>query len=600
MNNNNILLSCLYDDLGALAGITSEPRVLSHLKDALLDSIESAGMNEIDRSLVRRISSTFGLLPPVDCFVSDPLFIEWFKKVYQLICFTLKVKQKTFTNEQETAYLKKIDQIEAENRALRIDPNGDLIRMARYLLRRCNEELDLSYHKIAKFAHHGPGAVFDRTTHDDKSWWSAEFRTLNRALPPDWYFASLSVLMDEFPSRERFDHITARLALVPKDWKGPRGVFISPKEAVFAQLGIDEAIKECAKRSFMSNSYTPESQLPSQELALFGSSNREWSTLDLSDASDRVTVQLVRHLYNRNDYIMLASTRPSHIVFPNGERRRLSMLSPMGDGKTFTVLTQVCWCLGMGAILLKDGYLPARGPSLSVLRDYSRKIKVYGDDIIVETAYYHTVCEALEACGLRVNLRKSFTNGFFRESCGCDALYGRIVTPIRQKISLDATLSAEDAAGLIEFHNRIVSLHPTWLRTIAFLRSFITSNVSKDIAYTHSFEEFPHSLYEPRVDVCRSLNLRRPRCEARVSDLHYIEVNGISLYDDESYMSSYCDRYRYNVAMFPYYTKTWGDIASQRKKNYSPIFTEWYNSIVLRRNRYRKGGIRFRRSWVKF
>jgi hypothetical protein len=69
-------------------------------------------------------------------------------------------------------------------------------------------------------------------------------------------------------------------------------------------------------------------------------------------------------------------------------------------------------------------------PSSRSIRDFSRKIALYGDDIIVPTEYTDAVVHELESYGLRVNVNKSFRQSLFRESCGADYYNGYAVRPV--------------------------------------------------------------------------------------------------------------------------------------------------------------------------
>jgi len=64
------------------------------------------------------------------------------------------------------------------------------------------------------------------------------------------------------------------------------------------------------------------------------------------------------------------------------------------------------------------------------LKTILRKVRVYGDDIIVPVEHVRSVVDSLEAFGLKVNTRKSFWTGKFRESCGKDYYAGSDVTVI--------------------------------------------------------------------------------------------------------------------------------------------------------------------------
>jgi hypothetical protein len=66
-------------------------------------------------------------------------------------------------------------------------------------------------------------------------------------------------------------------------------------------------------------------------------------------------------------------------------------------------------------------------------QDTKDRILVYGDDVIVPTAFAADAITVLEMFGLLVNKSKSCTKGFFRESCGVDAYKGINVTPVKLK-----------------------------------------------------------------------------------------------------------------------------------------------------------------------
>jgi hypothetical protein len=65
----------------------------------------------------------------------------------------------------------------------------------------------------------------------------------------------------------------------------------------------------------------------------------------------------------------------------------------------------------------------------SSLANFAKRVRVFGDDIIVPTDVYPVLTSLLTTCQLKVNTSKSFDHGKFRESCGMDAYDGIDVTP---------------------------------------------------------------------------------------------------------------------------------------------------------------------------
>jgi len=433
----------------------------------------------------------------------DPDVFECF---YQVLSFLLKIET-TVTKTQEESYVTAFKSTEEGTRAWHCDRSNPVTRVARQILRRASAApgsiLDLSADSIQRFGRHGPGATYYKESGSDKNWFNVAFDQLSSVFPFDKFFPNVRMWTEracsERISTERF--ITARLTLVPKTYKGPRGVFISPKEAIFAQIGIDGCIKDWVKRSWLRYSYAPEDQVPSQVEALLGSINRETSTLDLSDASDRVPLELIRYLFHRRDYLALACTRPSFVDLPNGERHRLAMLSPMGDGKTFAVLSVISVVLAVSAMLNADGALPTDTLTTEVCEEYAKKVTVFGDDIIVPTRYFKAVCNALEMHNLKVNVLKSFSKGFFRESCGCDAFKGKVVTPLRLKIG---SCRDESFPKWVGIHNYARMCYPHLERTIARLRVLIETHWP-DVGYTSDAARHPVCILTTKSEVERRI-----------------------------------------------------------------------------------------------
>jgi hypothetical protein len=62
-----------------------------------------------------------------------------------------------------------------------------------------------------------------------------------------------------------------------------------------------------------------------------------------------------------------------------------------------------------------------------------KRVRVYGDDIIVPVEFAQSVTETLESFGFRVNSNKSFLDGKFRESCGKEYYDGHDVSVVRTR-----------------------------------------------------------------------------------------------------------------------------------------------------------------------
>lgn len=206
-----------------------------------------------------------------------------------------------------------------------------------------------------------------------------------------------------------------KVSFVPKNALTYRSIGVEPNLNMMLQLGIGSYITHRLKRIGLDLT----KQEPNQVLARRGSLTGEYSTLDLSSASDSISVQLVRFLLPEDWYFLLDSTRTSSYLL-DGEVLHLSKFCSMGNGFTFPLETLIFWSL-----------------CWAVTHTFNQ---VYGDDIIVLTEYAQPVIDLLAFCGFETNVQKTFVSGPFRESCGADYYKGFNIRPvyIRENVSLQS------------------------------------------------------------------------------------------------------------------------------------------------------------------
>jgi hypothetical protein len=164
-------------------------------------------------------------------------------------------------------------------------------------------------------------------------------------------------------------------------------------------------------------------------IALLSSRSGHYATLDMKEASDRISEPLVQILFGRN-YKWFGCCRAQKFRIPNIRANAhivgdLNCYAPMGNATTFPVQSLVFWAICV-ASLQHHGY------------NQPGAVFVFGDDIIVPSKCAEFIINDLESFGLLVNKEKSFWRGLFRESCGVDAFNGVDVTPVRWKTTLDA------------------------------------------------------------------------------------------------------------------------------------------------------------------
>lgn len=245
----------------------------------------------------------------------------------------------------------------------------------------------------------------------------------------------------------------ARVVLVPKDSRGPRLISAEPREFMYIQQGLAKAL-QAAVESYpnVRKQVSITDQERNQWLARYASETGSLATLDLKEASDRVSWWLVTKLFPSDWVEAFDACRSESTVMPNGDEIPMTKFAPMGSACCFPVEAIVFWAL---ANAVKKDWSESRVkalfdrskrtwdrcqlPGLTSLRSAQAEItdvSVFGDDIIVPVTDVAVTVAVIEAVGLKVNMQKSFTRGPFRESCGGDYYAGYNVTPVRVKSRL--------------------------------------------------------------------------------------------------------------------------------------------------------------------
>lgn len=206
---------------------------------------------------------------------------------------------------------------------------------------------------------------------------------------------------------------------VPKNNEIDRIACKEPDLNIWAQKAIGDHIRRRLRRVGINLN----DQTRNQRLAYEGSLDGCLATVDLSSASDSVTVQLVIELLPFEWSSILRSLACKRTRLLGGETHENEMLSSMGNGFTFELESLIFWAITQA---VTDEFCPGG------------IVSVYGDDIICQTTIYKTLRNVLGYCGFMVNDKKSFSTGYFRESCGKHYHKGRDVTPFYIKRPIDS------------------------------------------------------------------------------------------------------------------------------------------------------------------
>jgi len=282
--------------------------------------------------------------------------------------------------------------------------------------------------------HHGPGATADRKVGNQKFVQTEWPDRLESTFPFGEYVLPHWKYYKEF--RPRFtlpkDEMPVKVTLVPKTLKTPRVIAIEPTAMQYAQQAIMQRLVPSLEIKTMSRDFIGfTDQALNQSMARRGSIDESLATLDLKEASDRVLNSLVLRMTKPFPAFSEAvqACRTEWAILPDGRSATLSKFASMGSALCFPIEAMVFTTIVF--LGLQDA--ASRKFSAKDILSFRGSVRVYGDDIIIPADSVTYVIRALEAFGLKVNTKKSFWSGNFRESCGGDYFEGMDVTPIRLK-----------------------------------------------------------------------------------------------------------------------------------------------------------------------
>jgi hypothetical protein len=306
---------------------------------------------------------------------------------------------------------------------------------------------------------HGPGSTADRLTGNgkyDQFEWNQRLEDVfpfgEFAIPSWRSFYLLDRVQFLAPGEER----PVRVVSVPKTQKTPRIIAIEPTCMQYMQQAISQRLVDLLEsdtivRGMIGFRDAEVNQLLAQE----GSFHGDLATLDLSEASDRVSWQLVSEdLWYPGSPFMEAvdATRTRRADVQGHGVHTLVKFASMGSALTFPIEAMVfLTCVFVGISRVLD-----RPVTADMVHSFRGRVRVFGDDIIVPVQFTTAVIDVLESLGFKVNQRKSFWTGRFRESCGADSYNSEDVSITRVRRDLPQSRhDASEVIGLAELRNQM-------------------------------------------------------------------------------------------------------------------------------------------------
>jgi hypothetical protein len=273
---------------------------------------------------------------------------------------------------------------------------------------------------------HGPGAVAERGGKFDKY----KFTNWSAKLESYFPFKDIGSYWGQDSEKPRNHEVPSRLIAVPKTAKSMRLIAAEPSEHQWCQQFLRAKLYLFSTTAFKGYFISFADQSKSQDMARLGSLDRSLSTIDLSSASDRLTCKLVERVFRKNPLLLahMHACRTRYLKDSNQDNPVFVLLNKFvsqGTAITFPVQSYVFLCLALGCVLSN------KRVTWKSIMECKDKVRVFGDDIIVPSEAYASMCAVLHLLDLRVNKGKSFNNGFFRESCGGDFYKGDDVTPVK-------------------------------------------------------------------------------------------------------------------------------------------------------------------------
>jgi hypothetical protein len=335
---------------------------------------------------------------------------------------------------------------------------SDFHRISQLLFASTFSKIDKLIYDEDVVPRHGPGATADKLMGNQKF----RLRTWTDRL--QGVFSSENYL---FPNA-RFVHEEAvtylepgaeqpvRVISVPKTQKAPRIIAVEPTCMQYMQQAILEPLIHLLESdSILKHFLGFSDQEPNQLLARIGSETGSLATLDLSEASDRVSNQLVREMVKSFPHLLrgLEATRSRKADVPGHGVVRLAKFASMGSALCFPFEAMVFLTIIFCGI---ERELNTRFSKSGDFTPFFDRVRVYGDDLIVPVDNVESVIDQLEYFGAKVGLNKSFWIGRFRESCGKEYYDGQDVSIVKVRREFPSSRSdGPECISLVSLRNQL-------------------------------------------------------------------------------------------------------------------------------------------------
>jgi len=201
-----------------------------------------------------------------------------------------------------------------------------------------------------------------------------------------------------------------KVVTVPKNSKTDRTIAVEPGLNLWFQKGVGSMIRRRLRWVGINLNSQERNQILSRE----GSITNHLATVDFSSASDTIAESTVRELLP-NGWLVPMDIMRSMFGSLGNHQFRYEKFSSMGNGFTFELESLIFFAIAFSVC--------------KHLQLDTSKVSVYGDDVILPVGAYPLFVNTCNFYGFSVNTQKSFSSGYFRESCGSHWYNGRDCKP---------------------------------------------------------------------------------------------------------------------------------------------------------------------------
>lgn len=387
------------------------------------------------QGLLKRVFTDSGWVLDEPCLTSVRLLRQ--------VCFWCKKIEKGYSDESLRVAVDELIAVDSDLPVQLTNADQRVLGFARVLIHGIFKDIDLRDMR----PQHGPGSVAGREGVVGKRDLMNSYRELEKVFRPIPWFRSMRDAAENpqcVYGRPRFEFGLSRIEFVEKDSSGPRSIGLEPAEYMWCQQALKQRMYAHIENSRLTKGRV---NFTDQRINRKLTGDLWYDTLDMSKASDRNSLALVRHLFEGTKIwpYMLASRSPG-AVLPGGELLMFKKFAPMGSALCFPTMAVVFFAIAVGGLHIRCN-VP--------LQIALHHVFVYGDDLIVPHGFFSALNDIFTSFSIKFNEDKCCTHGKFRESCGMDAFSGVDVTPVRLKKAY-----TEDATGLIplvEHHNILMA-----------------------------------------------------------------------------------------------------------------------------------------------